>query len=280
MAISTRRSAYSKLNTGKGINLPIRVALPSTAGTAAAAASGFLSARLAMNAIGTTYPSTLQGIPLPAPTAPLRLLMCQGGTEATTGFGAWLARFYLFGTASLTSVTSSAFTHNAATFPVTRTALSAANAPMSLIPMVWITTATATSAPVFKVNYVNQDGASVTGTKTMTLPSATTAISGGYVIRLETGDSGVRDITAVDVTTAGTTGAMSLYGVELLCPITLVATNVISLADVLSGGFAFRDLNAAVATSGTATSHLGVFTLGQTGANIDLHLNLHAVVDA
>jgi len=279
MAFTTRNEVYQALQQGKGVYAPFRLAFPASAGTAGAAASGFFSARMCLNSLGTTFPSTFKTMMTPSPTSPMRLVAAYGSTEANSLYPTWLARFYVIGTVNLAAVSASALTHDAATFPVTRTSLGTASSPVSMIPMLWITTATTTTAPIFSFTYVNQDGSTVVGAKTMTMPSAATTVSSGYILRLEDGDSGVRDVTAVNVTTAGATGAATLFGVEPIAPVVLVSQHYLSAHDALAGAYAYRDLNAAVATSGSATSYLGIFSSSTTSSSIESHISMLAVVD-
>jgi hypothetical protein len=280
MALTTRRGVMTKIANGKGITMPRRVAFHTVATTAAAAASGFFSTQLAFSEVGTTQPGTLVSMVIPTSSSPIRFVMASSATDGAVR-SSWLCRIYVFGTASTTTVTSSAFTHDAATFPVTRTSLNDSSNPVNLIPMCYVTAAPTVTAPVFSFSYTNQDGGSVTGAKTMTLPSATTAVASGYILRLEDGDCAVRDITAVNVTTASVaTGSLSFFGLELISPISNITTNFMSLHDGLLGGFGLHDLNPAVATSGTVTSYLGVVSLLTVTTSNEYNINIHGVLDS
>lgn len=280
MALLNRVDIATKLGQGLGTSAGLRSST-TIAATAANAAAGHLTAQGIANGIGTSYPTTIVGLPVPLPSAgALRLIMNAAASDTAAARHVWLARFYKFGTAPLNAVDSTALVHDAATFPVTRTSLNTAASPLALIPLAVITTATATTAPVFSISYTSQAGSSVVGTKTMTMPAAATALGSGYIIRLENGDSGVRDITEVNVTTAGSAGAMALYGVELLSPIIAPVGAIASIHDAVSGGFSMADIVPAVATSGTADTFLGLISLGQVTASVEYNLAIHAVVDA
>lgn len=235
---------------------------------------GHFTAQLRGNDLTSTMPGTVDSWITP-PGMGSTALLYSAVSVGTNGSGGqvygWL---YKFGTLSL-SATGDRFTHDAATFPVTRTIMGVANTAVPLIPLVQITTASATTAPVFRLRtvagaagYTNQDGAGVVGTKTMTMPAATTNAGSTFFFRLESGDSAVTDISAVEVTTAGTAGAATIWGLEILSSPHINGLYEVPAHDVLYGGLGMNDLSPAVATSGTASAVLGCVTLiSGTGAN-------------
>jgi hypothetical protein len=178
--------------------------------------------------------------------------------------GAWLVRYYLIGTLNLTA-TGDQFTHDAATFPVLRKKYGEASKPVTLMPVVYLTTALTTTAAIFKMKtdadgagYVDQDGNNTVGTKDFTFPSATTNVNSTYCMLPNNGDFGVQDITQIDVGTASATGAANIYGVEFLAPIEGALARA-NLNDAAFSGLQMVDIAPAVATSGTVTSYLGIF---------------------
>lgn len=239
------------------------------------AASGQYTIQLHFNSIGTTINTTLVGLQLP-PSLPqsLFLTQCQGNNDS--GFmGMYLAYLYKIGTLDLSAV-GNRLTHDAATFPVLRTQFGEASKPLSLTPIIYVTTATTVTAAVFGLRtnagaagYTNQDGSAVIGTDSnFTMPAAATAINSAFILRLNAGDSGVRDINQININTKATAGAASIFGAELLAPLSQIADQTNFVCDSLFGGFAPMDLKPAVATSGTATSYLSIITMNRTSGGI------------
>lgn len=258
-----------------------------TASTAGAAASGFFTAGFHVNSIGTTMPSTLESIHMPPITTSQQLRLIGAGNRLATAATFDLVRMYLFGTMSALTPTGDRFTHDAATFPVLRTMMGQASQPVDLTPMLNITTATTTTAAVMRLRtaaggtgYTDQDGNATVGTKTITLPSATTARDSCYIFRLEDGDSAVRDISAVEVTTAAAVGAASVWGIEHLA--TLTYPNVANVGDFLDYLYStpnLVDISPAVATSGSVVSRLALLRTGAT-ASAAQKVTLHVIVDS
>lgn len=266
MAITTRNDIFTKHAQGNGQVLPWIVASPSSGTSPVLANTGALHMALHANAIGTTYPGTLVSFPLP-PSLPNELFTVGMSASSSTALGMYLAYFYKIGTVNL-AVAGDQFTHDAATFPVTRTILGQAAQPVTLIPMIYLTTATVTTIPAFLLKtgaggagYVNQDGSNVVGTRTFTYPAAATAVQSGYPLRLELTDSGVRDITQINITTASGAGAATIYGVELLMPLGPVSTEHTSITDSVFGGLGMQNLKPASATTGTVTALLGIVNI-------------------
>lgn len=272
MPVSTRADIMTKLAQGKGA-LSFTKSPAGVNVTAAAAASGYFSAQLRGNELTSTLPGTIDGWPL-APSLPDTIGLVSAGALQTNGSGGqFLCWIYKFGTLNL-AATGDQFTHDAATFPILRPEFGTSG-PLLLIPLVQITTATATTPPVFRLRtaggaagYVDQDGNSVIGTKTMTMPAAATVAGSTYIFRLEEEDSAVRDITNIEVTTAGTTGAATVWGMEILTSQHVLGVFEVLGHDRLFGGLGHSDLTPGVATSGTATAYLTTVTLiSGTGAS-------------
>lgn len=282
MANFTQRGEIFKaLAEGKGMIMPLRSAVTVNV-TVAAAASGFFRGHLTYNLLGTTFPGTLEDFRTPV-VSKLRLVMLQmSGPDLKIHY---LARVYKLGTLNL-AATGDQFTHDAATFPITRTQFGVAAQPLTLLPIIQITTDTSVTAPVFRLRtaagaagYTNQDGATVIGTKTMTMPNITTVAQSVYIIRMEDFDSGVQDITSIEVTTAGTTGAANVWGLEILATASVANINLSTTNDALFGGLAPVNLEPGAATSGTATSYLTVWDVIGS-ADVLPQFFLTAVIDS
>ena len=256
MPITTRNELQQEFAAGRGFLFPVKWAT-SSAPTAAGNGSNNLTLALDFHGIGSTLPGTLQDIPRPA--SPPRDWLTQLYTLANTSTsrGVCLVWLYKFGTVNL-AATGNQFTHNAATFPILRTRYGAASQPITLIPLLYITTATTSSAPAFilQVNgggtgYVDQDGNNVDAATTFTCPAAATAVQSCYALRLEAGDCGVRDISQIDVTTAGMAGAADVWGMEFIGGVG--NSGPFSLAtDVVFAGLGPVHFTPGVATTGTA----------------------------
>jgi hypothetical protein len=256
------RTVNQLIAQGKGF-MSLHNGLLSGATSTATAGSGHFSGEICANTIGTTLPATLAGFPMPPYTSPARLTHMQmtGANNGAPGAG-YLAMLYKLGTQVLTA-TGDQFTHDAATFPVLRTMYGQASQPVDLIPLIQITTATSVTAPVLKMvnvaattGYKNQAGNNVNGTKTWTAPLAATATNTTQSLMLEDGDSGITDLTSLQTTMASTTGAATIWGMEILAPAGHPSINSSLAYDSLTAGLNLQDLTPAVATSGTATAVL------------------------
>jgi hypothetical protein len=235
--------------------------------TAGAAASGFFTLGFSGNAIGSTLPTTLAEFLIPSGiTADLTNLASVSGL-ALSGRGLALLRIYKVGTVVLTA-TGSQFTHDTATFPVLRSEFGVSNKAQALWPIIQVTTALTTTAAAFTFNYVNQAGTSVTGNRTFTFPSATTAISSCYFLPLQQGDWAVQDISDVVVTTASATGAATIWLAEEIEPSVNCFVNALT-ADYFTGyGLKIPNQTPAVATSGTVTTTTVPSIFGTAGAGV------------
>lgn len=227
--------------------------------SAAGASAGFISLSFTGNSIGSTLPSTIADFLMPAGiTGDLWTVASVDGFN--TNLRGWMfARIYKVGTVVLTA-TGNQFTHDAATFPLLRTEFGVASKPQALWAVIQVTTALSTTAAAFTMNYVNEDGTSVTGTRTFTFPAATTGQGSVYFLPLEQGDWACRDVSAINVTTASATGAATVWLMEQLEPTYNAFAGPLT-ADYISGhGLAVTNQTPAVATSGTATTN-AVFSL-------------------
>ena len=270
MTLNFKQTMTQQVN-GKGIILPM-IGVTSGAGTAAASASGTFNLSLQTNFIGSSLPGTIVGFQHPAGLADCYLVnLC--GNSASADRTYMLARFYLMGTVDFTvsPVAKDCFTHNAATFPVTRTIYGAATQPVPLIPVLYQTAATGSAAPVFILKttaggngYKNQLNTGVTGTKSFTMPSVTTAAQTGLILRLEEGDSAVTDITQMSLTTRGNAGTANVYGMEPLMSLSVSNFGLAANSAVFSG--CMPSLTPAVATSGTVTTFLAIVSFLNTAA--------------
>lgn len=278
-----RSDIEQRMAGGKILSMQFRQT-SSAATTAALATSGHHTVQIFSNTIGTTFMSTLVGIPPtnkpPGPTRLLHAMAVQNAPRTT-----YLARLYTIGTVAL-NATGNQLTHDAATFPVLRPRFGVANSAVPLVPMIFITTATTTTAAVIRlataadgVGYVNQDGTSVRSVFNFTMPAGATALSSGFVFVLNSGDSAVRDISQVRVVTAAAAGAATVYGAELLAPVSTIVAGLTTTIDVLFGGLSMTDLTPATATAGTATSILTLISFGTSTASGTASGEILAVLD-
>lgn len=273
MAIAGLKDVITNIAKGNCQSIPT-VSGTSGTGTAAAAASGFFSLITNGNSIGATWPGTLPTLAgdLGANPAQSMFMVNSFGVVSGSSRLTWLARFYKLGVLDLT-LTGDKFTHDAATFPVLRTEMGQASQPIDLIPIIVLTTATLTTAPEFilkkadgSAGYKNQSGTNVVGTLTHTLPAAATAVGSGFMLKLENGDSAVRDVMNIQVTTLGATGAADVWGMEYIAPMPSIQGSQAGLFDGVCGGLLMGDTKPAVATSGTATQFLGLIGFSNTGS--------------
>lgn len=285
MSITGRADIIRNMAKGYGFLSSYQSVGPGATTTTASTGSNNYTLQLFFNFTGTTLPGTLVGFPLP-PALTSNLFLVMSHANNTTGrCGLCLVYLYKIGTVDLTG-TGDKFTHDAATFPLLRTQFGVTSQPITLIPIVNITTATTVSAATFILKtvaggagYVNQDGSSIVGTTTFTFPSATTAINSAFLPRLESGDSGIRDIAAVDVTGLSVLGAADIWGMEILAPISQMGDQPVGLQDAVFGGLSMVDLAPAVATSGTVTSKLALAQMSVGSANITVISTLMGVLN-
>jgi hypothetical protein len=280
MAITTRNQVFTNLAQGLGYWCPIDAGGGPPGNTGAAViASGNLSLQIWANAIGTAQTSgafTLTGFQLPA-GLPAQLVPTLQFVRGAAACGWVLCRLYRFGTLNLAaSANTDCFTHDSTFTSLSRTQLGQATQTITLTPIVVVTTTLTTTAAVLQLTgaagsgsgYVNQNGVSQTGNlaTNFTFPSTTTAVGSAFVLRLNNGDSGVQNITHVNLPTAAGAGAASVYGMEVLATIpNPTATPIPAAHDCLFGGFNLMDLTPATPNSGTVTSLLVLIRMGSTG---------------
>jgi len=264
MTISNYISIQQNLAQGYGIVMPQLMSAAST--TAAAAGSGYFTSALRINALGTTQPTTIVGLLSKDNATNQMLSVFNSAANTSVGRITYMGRYYRIGGVTLGS-TGNNFTHDSATFPVSRNVMGQTSA-LNLIPVIYVTTALTGTAAVFTLStsgsssgYVNQSGSSVTGNVSFTFPSATTLAASAYIPMLNYGDSGVQDITSVNVSMAATTGAFDIYGFEpYMLGSGLVGISSLSVHNAALG-MTFTDTKPASAASGTATTFEGYLSL-------------------
>lgn len=241
--------------------------------SAAGATAGFISLSFTGNAIGSTLPSTIAEFATPEGITGDRWSIASVDGFNTSLRGWMFARIYKVGTVVLTA-TGNQFTHDAATFPLLRTEFGVSNKAQALWAVIQVTTALSTTAAALTMDYVDQDGNSVTGTRTFTFPAATTGQGSVYFLPLEQGDWAVRDVSAINVTTASATGAATVWLMEQLQPTYNAFAGPIT-ADYVSGhGLAVTNQTPAVATSGTATTNTVFSIFGASSAASGIAANI------
>lgn len=279
MAIQTHQDILKNMALGRCGVIDIKTLATGTI-TAANSTSGLVTSQMISNSIGSTYPGTIVGFPLGNFNSSYWVRMVTRTNTATRG--GWLANFYKIGTLVITA-TGDQFTHDAATFPILKTSLGQASQPLTLIPIVRVTTALTTTAAAFRLQtsggaagYTDQDGDSTVGTVTFTFPSATTAVNSCFTLRLESGDSGIRDISQIRIDTAASAGAADIWGVELIAPVlSQFATSEETVSDQIYGGLSLWPAHLGVATSGSVTAFTGIYSIGATSGNLDgVHLEV------
>lgn len=231
-----------------------------TAPTTAAVLSGSITLLTSGGTIGTTYPSTIVGMP-DSKNSTVNMMHTQSMFLASTALrGSGIARFYRAGTLDLTT-TGNRFTHDSATFPLLRKIMGQASQPLALIPVIQITTATTGVAPVIRLEtfggtagYTDQDGNATIGNIDFTFPAIATNVNSWYTLRLNTGDWAVRDINQINVVTSSTTGAATIWLMELINPVQSAVLLPTLFDPVFGSAFIPTNVNPAVATTGTATS--------------------------
>lgn len=269
-AITTRNGAYGRLAEGKGGVLTyLSGGLASSTG--ATAGSGGINVKPMFNSVGTTYPTTLVSLPKPNATEChlVYSTISNVASSAQTATCYWLGYFYKLGTVNL-AATGNQFTEDTAVGPYLRTVMGQASSPITLLPIIFMTTATTTTAPQLYLRnatgpgngYYDQDGNYTTGDQLFTFPSATTSNATSLVPMMNAGDSGVRRITHIDVTVAAAAGAATIFGFEPMTAFqTLPYFGQNDAVDTLHN-LDFPEIGPASPTSGTATSYLGLMAIG------------------
>lgn len=271
MAIATKEDLLKRVLEGRA-DYAMSLMTATTATSAASATCGQITMAFTGNVLGTTFPGTLvDWQSSPATGDKFNLLSIYSTATAARGTG--LVRLYRIGTLNLTA-TGDQFTHDAATFPVTRTMYGSTRA-VPLVPVILVTTATSVTAPAFQLQtnaggagYVDQDGNNVIGTRTITFPAAATVSGSAFILPLELTDNAITDIIQIKVTTASSTGAATLYGMEFISFMSNLSANASQFDNFYGAGLFVANNSPAVATSGTATSlrvQLGQASSAYTG---------------
>lgn len=215
-----------------GVSVPWTIT--SSSATSATASSGYLTSKLGVSSLSTLW-TTIYGAPVPSgfsdPDSDLRLThMKLAGSRGGT---IWVVWAHKVGTVTFNG-TGNRFTHDACTFPLTRSKPWGTRVVAGW-PLVSLTTATATTAPVIgSWKYNNQAGVTVTNSDTFTFPNATTAAGTGLMLHLEPGDL-VTDITEINVTTAASAGAGTVYLLEPIAQVSQIVSGHVTQADMLRG---------------------------------------------
>lgn len=259
MPITRIEDIEDRLNRGQGCTIT-QASIATGAGTAPIAATGLLGGVFFPEAIGSTLWSTI--VKPKMPSGNFRMASVQAGS--TRGLTYMLARMHKMGTINL-AATGAQFTADAGVFPVLRTEMGVADTPQTLVPAIQVTTATTVTAPILKMNYRNQDGNDITGTVQTTFPAAATALGTLMIPRMEVGDSGIQKINGIQVDTAATVGAATMYGIEPLDLISIFAANVPAAASFMRG-YNPAPLEEPTPTSGTLDSYIGLVALGSVAA--------------
>jgi hypothetical protein len=264
--VATRDDILKQMARGK-MEVFFGNSVTSSAGTAAGSSSGFLAMTISGQSIGSTYPTTIQEFQTPAGITADTFNILNFQSPTVAGRGSGIARIYKVGTLNLTA-TGDQFTHDAATFPVTRTEMNVASTALQLIPFIQVTTALTGFAAAFQLQtnaggagYKNQVGTSVIGTKTFTFPSATTAVGSSYFLTMNDADYACTDIIQIKVTTAATAGACDVFLFEDLglCQGQTAGASIYD--NVVGSGVRLTNTTPAVATSGTATSYFVTYSI-------------------
>lgn len=271
--VTTLQELQDKFASGKGAILKYQTA--NVSGSTVSALSGNLISEPLFHNIGSTLFSVLQETPIPPGiTGPLRVMAAVGAASASRNPSICLGILYEVGTQTLTSTGTGNFTHSSATFPIQRTKNGSAT-DLGLIPFFLVTTATSTTAPKIKINYVDGQGNSRTGTKEVTFPAATTNAGCFIKMPLEDGDATVKDITGCDVVTASSAGAGTFYLFEPLAPFMGGLTTTGANRNFITQGWNLADIQPGTATSGSATSYRVPLFFGvATGTDIKFFLTL------
>lgn len=228
--------------------------------TGAAVNSGGMTITMSA-ALGSSFPSSLVGLAESATNTDMMHLM-GFMSPSSTARGSAIVRLYKLGELNL-AATGNQFTHHSATYPVRRKLLGVSNSNVRLIPLIQITTATATTAPVIRLRtvaggagYKNQANVSVVGNVDFTFPSATTAVNSVFRLRLNVGDYAVTDINHIQVVTAASAGTATVWGMEMHFPVQS-SSFAPTMFDSFFGSLLLPiDTNPAAPVSGTAESYM------------------------
>lgn len=279
MAISTRSQIIQNLAAGKGQMLPFQTT-GTASGTGGTSTSGFFSLRSGFNTVGQSLPGTRMGVPAPDTTT--QSLMVNFIQTTTSNKGGFFGRFYELGTLNLATAPGDNFVHAGTFTSISRTIYGEATKPITMIPVIYVTTALTGFAAVIEMattaggnGYTNQSATGVIGTKDFTFPSATTAVQSMFILPVEIGDCGVQDIIQIRTITAATAGVITVFGFEPIAPHNTFASNSMSNFDAVFSGSAMMDLEPGVPNAGSVTSYLGFLgTLGNNAAATGLAISV------
>lgn len=245
-----------------------------TASTAANATSGFVNMQFSGGNPGTTFPNTIASIEGPSNVASDWMLLNLLASPVT-GRHSGIGRIYRLGTCNFTAL-GEAFTPDAATFPLLRSEMGASNVPQSFIPIMQVTATTGGAAVQFQIRnagstagYVNAQGTTVVGTKTFVFPSASTLVNSTYFLPLNDGDYSCRTITNIACTVSGANAFATIWLFEDLGIGQSLVAGAALTEQLYGSGLRVTQCAPATATSGTATSALIAYNIGNTAAVIN-----------
>lgn len=274
MSFADVQALQAAIQAGKQANMPFKTIATGT-GTNAVAASGFIGGLLLWNQIGTTLHSTL--IPPVEPTGASNERLVGYNIIAARASTFEMVNLYKVGTLNL-ATTSGEFTHDAATFPILRTRMGQASQPISLTPLLYITTSTTVTPAQMTIDYVDQDGNSETGTINFTLPAAASSAGALFRLPLEFGDSGARDITDIKITVAASAGAATVYLAEIHENLGTPGTFGAGYRNSVVNSPSIPLISPGVATSGSVDAKTTIRVAG-SGTNITAFCKIQTVMD-
>lgn len=268
MTFATFKDTVEGQRAGRIVDTMQGVASGAT--TAAVPASGGVTTGLLFNNLGTTLYSTLKGFPKFSQMAASRDVRLMSLRNANTReLSGWLCRANLIGTLN-PNATGQRLTHVATTYPLKRNRRGAAR-PIRGIPYILITTTTSTTAFALTMDYVNQDGTPVIGTKTYTAPATNAAQGTGGWLPLEKGDVAIQDITALNVSVAAAAGAANIYLMEPIIMASSLLTGHTTETDGLRGSrFVPPSVQPPAPTAGVLDSELVFMYAGGGSTNTAL----------
>jgi hypothetical protein len=264
MAITDLQDIFGTQIAGDAYQMHIAGLATGTTDTAAAT-SNSVTMQMMLNSIGSTAWGTRVGIKGPAGITGRQSLLHHTGVANRTG-PLVLARLYEFGTATFSSTVGNRLTHSAGTFPMLRTRFGHASQRLPLIPVMLVTTATATTAPQFTYTYNDQAGGSIGGSKVFTFPAAATRVGSMFQLPTEQNTSGVTDISAVTCTVAGTAGTVTMFGMDIIDVVPSL-TGVPFNQNAVVNPHNMATVEAWPATSGSVTSILCYVMAGASAAS-------------
>lgn len=271
MAVSTIQDIIdAEINAGVYLNM---MGGASGTTTSAVAASNNFTLQLLRNALGTTLPGgPYVGFPVqPGIRNNLRLMHMRSMGNRAIMYA--IANFINLGQIGFTA-TGSRFTHHSSTAPYSKNQMGQPSPVHGPLFLDFITATSVTAPIISSLTYVDQDGNTQVGTKTWTAPAAATLLGSGFLLPLEDGSSGARDLTSVTVGTASTTGVANVYLLDIVKFIPQVLLQYETIADCIDQG-APPLLDYPTANTGTAD--VGLFAFGITNSTSTAFLHGKAV---